>query len=195
MRKLRVGVWLQEDYRPEEGGGYGYYTQLISALNQNEFVNFSIVFLSRSKDENIKLKNVYYIKSKFSKTGYPKSQVIIDNFKSVFFKLILKRKYLKINEKNRVELEQELSRVVDIIYYPQPFCFIDSFPYIYTVWDIGHLSTYSFPEFSKSDYFESRKKRIDLAQKALMVFCESEAGKQEAIFYYNSTNSWNNAFT
>jgi glycosyltransferase involved in cell wall biosynthesis len=63
---------------------------------------------------------------------------------------------------------------------------IENFPYIYTLWDIGHLSMYAFPEVAMNKVYESRKKHHDVVpQKALMVFCESEIGKKEAVQYLN----------
>lgn len=53
-----------------------------------------------------------------------------------------------------------------------------------TNWDIGHLSTYSFPEFFMTYSFSSRNRIYkDLYPKALFIFTESEAGKKELIQY------------
>ena len=87
-------------------------------------------------------------------------------------------------DENGKELKKELSRYVDVIYYPIPICAFPNFPYIYTLWDLGHLSTYAFPEVSMNGVFEARKKHHDfLPQKALMVFAESESGRKDITKY------------
>jgi glycosyltransferase involved in cell wall biosynthesis len=63
-------------------------------------------------------------------------------------------------------------------------CKYENFPFIYTLWDLGHLNSYAFPEVSNEGIYEERKNHHDnIPFKALMVFCESETGKKEAIHY------------
>ena len=61
-----------------------------------------------------------------------------------------------------------------------------SFPFIATNWDIGHRSTYPFPELCNNMIFESRDKfYMSILPKAMMIICESETGKKELIDYTN----------
>ena len=55
MKKLRIGVWLNENFTPESGGVYGYHTKLINALNKYSFKNAEIVFLSVKKTKSTSL--------------------------------------------------------------------------------------------------------------------------------------------
>ncbi|MEZ4879121.1 MAG: hypothetical protein R2801_02995 [Chitinophagales bacterium] len=68
MRKLKVGVWLEEYYNPEEGGAFGYFQQLIEALNNATFKDTELFFITK-KETTIKynLKNIYYIKTEKQK--------------------------------------------------------------------------------------------------------------------------------
>lgn len=186
MRKLRIGVWINANYQPEAGGGFGYYSQIINAVDDYQFSNAEIIYVSRKFSENWSKKNKSYeIKTLEFKNP---SRSLLQKFvrkiaKSFGFELqIIENSKQKKN--NEQQLKAELAKVVDLIYYPIPGCSVPNFPYIYTLWDVGHLSMYAFPEVSMNGVFESRKHHHEIfPQKALLVFCESEAGKIEAINY------------
>jgi glycosyltransferase involved in cell wall biosynthesis len=184
MRKLKVGIWIEEDFKPETGGGFGYYTQLVNATYNYNFADAEIIYISKKFLSDWDKKDKSY-------------EIQTPNFNPTFFlgeyplvrKIVRKLRQLTIgidysNEKKDYNdrLKKELLNVVDIIYYPTPICAVENFPYIYTLWDIGHLSTYAFPEIAMNGVFESRKQHHNLLpQKALMVFCESKTGKKEAV--------------
>jgi glycosyltransferase involved in cell wall biosynthesis len=186
MRKLRVGVWIYEDYKPEMGGGFGYYSQIINACYNYDFTDTEIIFISKkfSNDWDKRDKS-YEIKTPdFKPLVLPVEYPIINK---IINKLRLQTKTIDYstekNDHNEI-LKEELYKIIDIIYYPIPGCVVENFPFIYTVWDVGHLSMYAFPEVSMNQTFESRKEHHDLfPQKALMVFCESETGKKQAVHY------------
>lgn len=186
MRKLRVGVWINEDYKPEMGGGFGYYSQIINAIYNYNFVDTEIVFISKnfSRDWDKDDKS-YTIKTPDFKTrALPFQYKVINKIASVLRLQTKSIDHSKEKEAQGEILKKELSDVIDIIYYPIPGCSIENFPYIYTLWDIGHLSMYAFPEVSMNNVFESRKRHHDLfPQKALIIFCESESGKKDAVKY------------
>jgi glycosyltransferase involved in cell wall biosynthesis len=188
MRKLRIGIWLLDNYRPEEGGGFGYYSQMIKGLKTYDFKDAEIIFISNKintaffsdqRTYEIKVKKVFPPKLSFAKKVLRKAGTKLGlNLFNI--------DYTKIDKHYADDLKNELNQVIDIVYYLTPQVVIPNFPYIYTLWDIGHLSMYAFPEVSMNDTFENRKKEHDLSpQKALMVFCESEAGKQEAVKFLN----------
>ena len=54
--KLRIGVWIEKDYRPEIGGGFGYYDQ---SGFQSPPINWSINTQTKKNffDEIEKIKN------------------------------------------------------------------------------------------------------------------------------------------
>jgi len=188
MRKLRVGVWVFEDYKPEKGGGFGYNSQLINAMYNYNFAEAEIIFIAKKFSTNWEKSD----KSYEIKTPDFKSPVLPFQYrviKKIAGKLRLQTRpidYTKEISVNNEHLKEELSKVVDIIYYPIPGCVIENFPYVYTLWDLGHFSMYAFPEVTMNQVFESRKQHHDLfPQKALMVFCESESGKKEVVQYLN----------
>lgn len=188
MRKLRVGIWISENYKPEAGGGFGYYSQLINAVCEYTFADAEVIFVSKkiSSHWDKRYKSYEIQTQDFIPPILPLRYRLL---KKIANKFRLKTKsfdYFKEKEINNELLKDELYGVVDLIYYPIPGCFIENFPFIYTLWDIGHLSMFAFPEVSMNNVYESRKLHHDtVPHKALMIFSESEAGKQEAIKYLN----------
>lgn len=180
LKKLRVGVWVPDNYDPKSGGGYSYYAYLANELNTYKFTDAEIIFISFNLDlEKIPFQNRYSVKSKI------KYNIVERVFKKLNYDPLgsIKSKQKK--------LKAELNEVVDIIYYPVPtFTLggnsIDNFPFVCTLWDLSHISCYSFPELSMNGVFEYRKPHLDkIVYKALKVFTESEAGKNDAVKYLN----------
>lgn len=184
MKKLRVGVWLNKDIIPEDGGGFSYYTKLIYKINSEKFKDAEIVFISNTKFFNFPLE--YYL-LKWKPSKYKNIRNIVIKLLNFIKLLNTIKKYLIVKEKQEQEkLIDELYSVVDLIYYTTPMCEYPEFPYIYTLWDIGHLSMYSFPEVNSLRIFEGRKNyHGKLIERALMIFTESKAGKDDAIKFYN----------
>jgi glycosyltransferase involved in cell wall biosynthesis len=72
-----------------------------------------------------------------------------------------------------------------LIYYPvQGLKKVNNFPFASANWDTGHLSGYAFPEVAMNGKFEYREKwYANEIYKAIMVFAESESGKEELLKY------------
>jgi len=178
MRKLRVGVWISKNGKPENGGSYSYYSELLEALKKYPFKNAEVIFLS---DEKI----FFEFPAKILKEKSGKMKIfnlIWRNIAQYPVPNILKERMRKAIDKSKRELYQ----YADVVYYLTPGCAYPDFPYIYTLWDIGHLNTYAFPEVSMNGIFESRKKHHNFfPHKALMVFAESETGKNQYAKYLN----------
>lgn len=184
MRRLRVGVWLHENYKPIVGGGFGYYSELINCISKTRFANADICFLG----ENILMSDIGYYKYHVLNWRPLKNKLFTKLSKifgtRLFHISLIKNYYQNLDKKNKESLYSELSKICDIIYYPTPMCKYQDFPFIYTLWDLGHFSSFAFPEVCNEGIFEQRKDHHDkIPFKALMVFCESETGKKEAIYY------------
>lgn len=183
MKKLRIGVWINEDYAPEEGGGFGYYTQLIKKIELYNFKDAEIIFLSNN--DLVDINSQHKMHTILWKAYTPSKVMRVINFIGNKFRI---NRLIKSRKKQLVKsdelLKKELNRYVDVIYYPKPGCVFPNFPYIYTLWDVGHLSSFAFPEVSMNNIFENRKKHHDFyPQKALMIFAESKVGKNDIIKY------------
>jgi glycosyltransferase involved in cell wall biosynthesis len=75
---------------------------------------------------------------------------------------------------------------IDIIYYLTPFQNELNFPYIITHWDLGHKSTFAFPELVMNDSFEFRNNyHKENLNKAFKIFVESEESVRELSYFEN----------
>ncbi|MDP3996385.1 MAG: glycosyltransferase [bacterium] len=189
MKKLRVGIWLDSSVNPRSGGGYSYLNELSEALAKYPFKDAEVVFLSDK--ENI-----------FSQLGHktitwePRKVAILKKLLKITITLnpfnlnpllrVFKKTIERKINKNDQKLQKDIYRHADIVYYLTPGVVHHNISYIYTFWDVGHISSYAFPEFTKDIIFEKRTAHYDvIPRKALMVFTESEAGKKECEKYLN----------
>jgi glycosyltransferase involved in cell wall biosynthesis len=187
MRKLRIGVWLNDEYNPTVGGGYGYYSAMINALSHYQFNHADIIFLSLKNNLIKKLgsKPVYYVNiSADNLSGIHR----VIRFLSLKFSALsrLKKYYQNRTKINKEKINDWLYKYCDVTYQIIPGCPYSDYPFIYTLWDLGHKTTYVFPEFNENGIFEKRKQHHDnVPHKALMILCESHTGKSDAIKYLN----------
>ena len=176
---LKVGVWLNEEYSPQEGGGFAYYDKLIKAIDEYKFPEgIEIVFVSTANPQGFKKKLVSLGKINWL-TGNIARSVKRFPYSSVKYKML----YSGFREKYKVLQENG----IHLLYYPvQAKQFIPDFPFISTNWDLGHITTYPFPEMVQKGEFEEREfwyKQV--LPQALAVFAESQSGKEELIRFLN----------
>jgi len=177
MKNLRVGVWITNDLVPETGGGHGYYMELLRALNNHDFKDAEIIFLSDRKISvhGLKIQRL---------TRSSRQLKFWHSISSFLAKKRLLSKITLIPNKAIDKSRKEIYRYVDIIYYLTPHCAYPDFPYVFTLWDLGYMNTYAFPEISMNEKFEIRKKYLNaLIPKALMIFTESNTGKEQCKKY------------
>ena len=171
---MKIGIWLQEGYNPALGGGFSYYDKLVKAIDNiptQNHLDFCFVSMSYSYGKTLK-KDV--VKMSFFPSILRNVPLLGKFFRFVDWK-ILKFYGDKIARKKNIGF---------IVYLTQNVCFSTKIPFISTNWDIGHLSTFAFPELMSDKQF---KRRNDFYQnilpRALMVLADSEAGKKELIQY------------
>lgn len=75
---------------------------------------------------------------------------------------------------------------IDLFWFTAPGIYELSYPYIYTVWDLGHRRTPYFPEVSRSGWtWESREKTYQtMLYKASYILTGNEEGKKEILESY-----------
>ncbi len=182
---MKIGVWLVEGYVPSVGGGFSYYDKLINAIDNYQFSKeIEICFVTPSKNKISGLnKNVYYLKNKRQRL-WCRWKIYIPVIRQ-----LLAESYYREERKYRDKewIEQLRAWDIQLIYYPiQASCHIQNFPFVINNWDIGHCSTFSFPEVVMNGEFEWRESFYKtILPKALMVFTESYAGKKELVRYLN----------
>lgn len=176
---MRIGVWLGTEVIPALGGGASYMARLVRLIDNYKFdSDIDICFVSVVPQKGFK-KDVIHI-SCFPKRLF----TIFCHYKKIWTFLARANRYIL----RRNGLRNRLKKYdVGIIYYiSQTYCFDSSFPFIATNWDIGHRSTHSFPEVTVNGIFEERELFYSsVLPKALMIICESEAGKEEIVKYTN----------
>jgi len=188
MRKLRVGVWLHGKLPSYYGGAFSYYTELSTAIKNYRFKDAEIVFLSNGK--------IYSDEFEYK-------TILWKPLRSKIFKLLLRivtsihpigkglRKQLEESIKKEADkLRNEVLQYADLIYYLTQSNVYPDVPYVYTLWDLGHFSSYAFPEMTQDENFEVREKHHHLLyHKALMAFAESETGKRESVKYLRTNEN------
>lgn len=229
MSRMTIGVWLEEDWNPEEGGGYTFHQALIDAIDRHEFANAKVVFVTAAQvplkfsKPVIRVLNDEPSKSLLSEEVarsvsdentrrrlFP-LHAIADPLRKAWSKLVRLAPCAVTNYVRRVtkgveasipsraqRIETALaelvaSKKIDVFYFPipqhEPVNFDNraaGIPYISSLWDLGHVSTFAFPEFSYNGSWAWRdnwSRRIP--SQALFVICESESGKREALSYLN----------
>ena len=174
MHILRVGIWLDSNYKPTEGGGYSYYEKLVRNIDNYDFSrNIEIIFLTESTTKPSIKKDVRAISLINRCLKY--DSIVLKCFPSLYkhfrkVRRIIERPYYYF-------LFRKLH--IDVIYYlKQEECHISNYPFIATNWDIGLVSTYPFPEIV-TDFNRRKNFYENILPKAIFVFCESESGKEE----------------
>ncbi|MDX9781591.1 MAG: glycosyltransferase [Bacteroidales bacterium] len=184
MRNLRVGIWTQ-NIAATFGGGPGYYAELVECISKSSFSNAEICFIGEDKPESIQIGNYRYYSVRNIRTKKFLFLKIIGSILSKIFHInILSKIYYETSHNHMLKQYDQLLNICDIIYYPTPACKYPDFPFICTLWDLGHINSFAFPEVTSYGNFEKKKNHNEVTLfKALMVICESEAGKKEAIDY------------
>ena len=143
---MKIGFWLNEDFGPTEGGGASYTNRFLSLVDR---FNFS---------EGIELCYV----SIYPNTHFEREVINVSQIPSFIYKLCAFSKtilgVLRIIDLKILRLRGLKSVLkgtdVKIMYYIQQATTIDSsFPFISTNWDIGHRSTFPFPELCNNNNF------------------------------------------
>ncbi len=177
---MKIGVWLGYDLKESAGGAFSYVDRLIQLIDEYEFPkDLEICFVNLFGIGSYHKKCIPIIPLPTPIVGLLKKYVILYNIAKFFSRKYIARKGLR-NVLSGSEIK--------VMYYlHQGECLDSNFPFIATNWDIGHRSTHAFPELMwDGKPYEVRECFYrDVLPKALLVFCESQAGKQELIRYTN----------
>lgn len=183
---MKIGVWLNPDYSPEVGGGYSYYSRLIDGIDNYSFSDgIEICYI-------IEGNNTPRLNRPIIHLSYTPASLTIKERMLCQTPLMRHKVQQAINNKNewaKINNYMQIlhSNCVKLIYYPIPFfCPLPDFPFIATHWDVGHRSTYAFPEITGGKEFQNREYFYNnILPRALFIFCESNTGKEELSFFTN----------
>lgn len=182
---MKIGVWLGKYNNPQEGGGTSYFERLITGIDQYLFnPMIEVCFISEGICTRKFKKQVLELHYQ------PQTPFLFKLLRLIPINSIKCRSKDRIAEKNREKkwltyTNQLQQSNVKIIYYIQQLqCWLPDFPFISTNWDIGHLSSFSFPEVASMNAYGGRYNYYTkYLTRALLVFVESESGKEELIKY------------
>lgn len=189
MNKLRIGVFLSDDFKPTLGGGFSYYERLVEKIDNFLFeASIDVFFISNTTilEKNLKKSTLEIPNTQFKNLHWTFINKFVFN---IFSFSILK--YFKIHQKVKNRIEKQISNeiilflkqnAIDLVYYPTQNSYPIEYPFIATHWDLGHKTMFAFPEVTMHNKFEKRENyhRVIL-QKAFAIFVESEQSKKELI--------------
>jgi glycosyltransferase involved in cell wall biosynthesis len=181
IKKINVALFLNSDLN--SGGGFQYESMVMRIIENNHFegsINFKYYSTSSKK---IKYENSNTDIKTLNENFFQKiHRKCLENF--FIFKALSKLK-LSLSSIERKLLNDE----IDIVYFlsPNGIAFgLTKIPYIFTLWDLGHLDLVEFPEMSYNQEFESRELLYQKSlKKAFRVFVDSNFGKDRVIEKYN----------
>lgn len=194
MDKLKVGLLIDENSLPTEGGGYAYYQAIVKAIDTFAF------------DKEIEIVNIVFSENLTRKLYFNKPVILVkksavDAFRytciDVMYRLWFRTVRGRVNTwgeslhksmasiRNKAAIKHLEKNKIDLVYYLKPEDHIMNYPMIITHWDIGHKSMYSFPEVAANGNFEKREAYyINILNKAFLILCESNTGASELLKYY-----------
>lgn len=181
---MKIAVWINSGYQPQEGGGFSYFDRLIKAIDAYEFdSSLDICFVTNGIEPIYLRRKVVYLNAtpKLTLGERIKKRLPLVGWH-------YQEKCAKRIQHQQISMyhQQLQDNEIQLIFYPTSGIVIPNFPSIATNWDIGHLSTYAFPEVAMNGQFEKRNSyyTTQLPQ-SLLIFCESEAGKSELLQFTN----------
>ena len=182
FNKLNIAVVLSSGL--ESGGGYQYEFMVLDLLKKyHNNTNITLNFYAPS----------YKILKDYSSLDLD-IKILKENIFQKLHRLCLVNIFLyKILNKLQFGLssiEKQLSaNRIDLIYFLSPNLRsqgLSNIPYIFTLWDLGHLEMPEFPEVSGDRVFELRESLYNRSlKKAIKVIVDSDYSKQYTIKKYN----------
>ena len=182
IKKINIAIFVCS--KLESGGGHQYEHMLLNILKKYhknktielKFYGLDVGLKKIFSDLDI---NISIIKENIFQK---KHRIKLSN---LFFYKIFKKIRM-----NFCSIERKLAKdKIDLVYFLSPDSIslaLNNIPYIFTLWDLGHLEELEFPELTNNRMFESRELIYTKSlKKAYKVIVDSEYSKQYSINKYN----------
>ena len=153
IKKINIAIFVSS--KMESGGGHQYEYMVLNILkkyHKNSSIVLKIYGFNGEKkinfpdldvDITIVKENIFQKKHRISLSN------------SFFYKFFSKIKM------NFCSIERKLiNDKIDLVYFLSPSSIsqaLNNIPYIFTLWDLGHLEELEFPELTNDRIFESRE--------------------------------------
>jgi len=173
---MKLGIYIG-NIRPEDGGANSLLGTIRKEIkNSDDMQDMEFVFLYSGG-----LHKLYKTASNGA-TYINLSKVCI--IKNIFCKSLYK--ILRIHYKDHRLNVVGKKESIDLFWLPQPVKFDIKYPYIYTVWDLGHRRTPYFPEVSRSGWLWQSREDVyqTMLYRASYVITGNEEGKKEILENY-----------
>ncbi len=181
---MKIAVWVLSDYKQQIGGGFALYDKFIQMIDSYNFSEeLEICFVGHNSSSNYSFKKNYIELNFFGSTHKNGKK----NRSGIFS--FIQKKLARYSHRIPLLYKKErkilIANDVDLIFYPiQGFSKTIDFPFVVSNWDIGHKASYALPELGMNYSFDYREKWYTRGIfKALMVFAESESGREELLYY------------
>jgi glycosyltransferase involved in cell wall biosynthesis len=181
--KFSVAVVIKSDLK--SGGGFQYEHMVLNIIKKYHTINSSI---------NIKF---FTLNSKvlqdYQDLGLDISLINENSIKKIH-RLALSNMFI-FSLLSKIKLGKSfvekflLKNKVDLVYFLSPDILslgLSNIPYIFTLWDLGHLENMEFPEVSHNRVFEKREYLYSKSlKKSFKVVVDSNCSKKYTIDKYN----------
>lgn len=176
---MKIGVYFP-DVKPEDGGANSLLKTIQTELKKyNDFEN-QYIFLYHGEEAEKLFQNpdgFVYLNLDYYPFVIKLSQKIKNKIKRIF-----RIPYERMNVFDEAAKDQN----IDLFWFPSPENIDLSYPFIYTVWDLGHREYPYFPEVSRSGWtYELREKQYSkILYKASYIITGNVEGKKEILENY-----------
>lgn len=175
---MNIGIYFP-NVKPEIGGGSTLLNTIQKEIKESKDTEDNYYFLYDGKWREPLTKEFedsYYINLGFYRIGIFKKKII-----SKIKKLL----HLHVSTVSKFNIVAK-DFPIDIFWFPSPIDADLDYPYIYTVWDLGHRCIPYFPEVSRSGWTWNQRETCyqKMLYKASYVITGNEEGKKQIIENY-----------
>lgn len=176
---MRIGVYFP-DINPKLGGEFSLLSTIQKEIKEFNDSENQYIFLYHGEYAEKLFRNTdgfIYLNLDYYPFNIKFSQKIKNKMKRIF-----RIPYERINVFDEAAKDQS----IDIFWFPSPVKINLNYPFIYTVWDLGHREYPYFPEVSRSGRtWEKREAQYsEMLYKASYIITGNEEGKKEILENY-----------
>lgn len=173
---MKIGIYVG-NLDPKVGGESTLTKTILNEINKLDDKEYDIVFLYKGKNNSI-YKSII--------NGY--EYICINNCCNLWHLIGNGLVESLGGASNRFFGLDKIAKKehIDMFYFAAPVLAPTSYPYIFTVWDLGHRTTPYFPEVAAGKEWGYREKMYNtMLPRATYIITGNETGKMEILEYYN----------